>query len=214
MASATTFQQQVAASKSRGGGGGGTGNVNDSRDAKFNEAHSHKSGSPGGAPSDADTVYQPAQQSDTMHNKYLEDRRKEQERKNWGPIERLLRSLGWKPKVRESQPTPDSVRAYVEQLERRNKGIIDPRTSTFIGNWDLITLALLLFTVLITPYEVVFLTPSKTVTALFAINRFVDGCFMFDMYVQFNLSYEARVEDGGGWILDRRRIRNHYLSFW
>ena len=169
------------------------------RDAKF---HAAASGS--GSGNEHDSIYQPANQSDTIHNKYLSDR--QLERDHVSLFSQLCLALGWKP----SAPRMDdskTVREYVEKLEKRNKGIIDPRVSQFIGNWDLITMALLLFTTLITPYEVVFLPASVDLTSLFVINRFVDGCFIFDMFIQFNLSYQAKPEDGGHWVMVRARTR-------
>ena len=52
--------------------------------------------------------------------------------------------------------------------------------------------------------SVVFLTPSREITALFVINRLVDAGFMYDMYIQFNLAFQSSPEEGGMWIEDRR----------
>lgn len=203
-AAAVVAQQQV--SKAQGKSSPGKSAQNE-RDKAFANASA-----PSG--SGDDSVYQPASQADEMHDKYLEDRRRELEQKGWGPMEKLARSLGWVPKKRFGDERPDDVRLWVQQLEAQNKGIIDPKTSGFIGNWDLITLTLLLFTVLITPYEVCFLSATTQITPLFIVNRIVDGCFIFDMYIQFNLSYIASIEDGGHWVINRRKIRSHYYASW
>lgn len=112
----------------------------------------------------------------------------------------LFQMLG----IKRSKPKKGgSVRETVEARERKNAGIIDPRTSLFIGNWDLIIMMLLLFTTLITPYEVIFMAAVPEVTTLFVINRIVDGSFIVDMYVQFNLAFQAPPDKGGGWVVNK-----------
>ena len=207
MATTAAVSGQLAASAPRQGG---SYSGMDDREAKYNAAMTGKSGgmttNADGEMYDADAVYRPANQADHIHNQYLDDRKKEQEKVSY--FMQLLKLLGWKPRVSLVANEGLSVREYVEKLEQRNKGIIDPRLSHFIGNWDLVTLGLLLFTTLITPYEVVFLSASQDVTGLFVLNRFVDGCFIFDMYIQFNLAYQAKPEDGGGWVMVRAAIRS------
>ena len=207
MATTAAVAGQLAASAPRQGG---SYSGMDDREAKYNAAMTGKSGgmttNADGEMYDADAVYRPANQADHIHNQYLDDRKKEQEKVSY--FMQLLKLLGWKPRVSLVANEGLSVREYVEKLEQRNKGIIDPRLSHFIGNWDLVTLGLLLFTTLITPYEVVFLSASQDVTGLFVLNRFVDGCFIFDMYIQFNLAYQAKPEDGGGWVMVRAAIRS------
>ena len=109
---------------------------------------------------------------------------------------------------------PEDVRRVVREVQNRNRGIIDPRTSGFIQNWDLAMMLLLLFTALVTPYEVVFLEASTTVTPLFVVNRLVDISFCCDMWIQFHLGFQAGPRKGSKWIMDRSAIRCRYLSFW
>ena len=110
--------------------------------------------------------------------------------------------------------TVRQVRKVVQGEQNRNRGIIDPRTSAFIQNWDLAMLLLLLFTALITPYEVVFLPASNSISPLFVVNRLVDAAFGVDMYIQFHLGFQAGPRQGNKVVMDRRAIRNRYLSFW
>lgn len=62
---------------------------------------------------------------------------------------------------------------------------IDPRTSKAMPFWDSLTSLAIVFTALVTPYEVAFLpmatSPSDT---LFVLNRVLDCIFIVDMYVQ------------------------------
>merc|ERR1711965_828353 len=52
---------------------------------------------------------------------------------------------------------------------------------------------------------------SQEVNALFVVNRFVDGSFIYDMFIQFNLAYQT---EAGTWVFDKTAIRCRYLSFW
>ncbi|OQS03787.1 hypothetical protein THRCLA_03918 [Thraustotheca clavata] len=82
--------------------------------------------------------------------------------------------------------------------------------STFMRNWDILSIALLLFTAIVTPFETAFLSPS--VDALFVINIFVDCCFVMDMLIRFFLAYFD--SHTNMWITDARLIIKHYLRGW
>ena len=91
--------------------------------------------------------------------------------------------------------------------------VIDPRTSHRLAYWDTITAAALLFTAIITPFEVAFLQPGNT--GLFILNRMIDVVFFIDLVLQFFLAYPAyRSVAGEGWVTNRRTIANHYLRTW
>ena len=62
--------------------------------------------------------------------------------------------------------------------------------------WDTLTVLALLFTALVTPYEVALLEPPVSWSAaardvLFIVNRIVDLVFLFDMFVQFLLMVQV-----------------------
>ena len=74
----------------------------------------------------------------------------------------------------------------------RSRFLIDPRRSTFIGYWDLITGLALIFTATVTPWEVGFgEAPTTALEAMFLFNRFIDSIFVLDMCLQFRLMYQA-----------------------
>jgi hypothetical protein len=60
----------------------------------------------------------------------------------------------------------------------RNDRLIDPN-SPFMRKWDLTSLALLQFVMVVTPYEVAFM--DTKVDAMFVINRLIDLYFISDM---------------------------------
>ena len=59
--------------------------------------------------------------------------------------------------------------------------LIDPRHSKVMGAWDIIMLVALMFTAIVTPYEVTFIEEGPCVTILFMVNRFIDLLFLMDM---------------------------------
>ena len=68
--------------------------------------------------------------------------------------------------------------------------MIDPRTSRLMPRWDVWTSIALVFTALVTPYEVGFLPASRSpLDPLFLINRIVDLTFFIDLCLQFFLMY-------------------------
>lgn len=180
------------------------------------EGERQRSSSPRAEPGEESTtgVYRAPTQHQDVHNKYLADRADEEAQygRGRGVLGVLIGCLCCSPS--EHRVEQGGIRLQVERRERRNSGIIDPRTSLFISNWDLFVMWLLLFTTLVTPFEVVFMKASKEISVLFVVNRIVDGSFIFDMFIQFNLAIQAPAESGGMWLFDRDVIRMRYLSFW
>ena len=91
----------------------------------------------------------------------------------------------------------------------RNPWLVDPN-SPEMKRWDLCSICLLLFVMLVTPYEVAFLETSLNV--LFVINRIVDLFFISDMVLQFFLMY--RDEEKGVLIKDQNQIIAEYMKCW
>ena len=90
--------------------------------------------------------------------------------------------------------------------------VIDPRRSPFMGKWDLVMVIALGFTALVTPVEVGFLQEGLYITPLFVINRIIDAIFMVDIVLTFHLGYQAPLEQGGHWVLNKRTITVRYLG--
>ena len=95
------------------------------------------------------------------------------------------------------------------ELAKTYKGttVIDPRRSRFMPMWDVVMISSLLYTAVVTPYEVTFVEEGACVTILFVINRMVDCLFLTDIMIIFNLAFQER--DTGVWVYDRGRVRNH-----
>ena len=94
--------------------------------------------------------------------------------------------------------------------------IVDPRMSKYLAYWDTVTMLAIVFTALVTPYEIAFLPMATSATEpLFIINRFLDVIFIVDMLITFRMMYTAADgEDATMWIADPMRIAVHYLKGW
>ncbi|KDO33896.1 hypothetical protein SPRG_01776 [Saprolegnia parasitica CBS 223.65] len=77
--------------------------------------------------------------------------------------------------------------------------------------WDMISVALLFYTAIVTPYETAF-PDSSFSDAMFVLNRLVDLCFLFDMLLRFFLMY--RDEWSNIWIAQPTQIVRHYIKGW
>ena len=150
--------------------------------------------------------------------------------------------LADEPVLSFSPPSPDQsnkeqIRAEVEAVRkqfaamegRKSALILDP---TKMPRWDSLTISLLVFTALVSPYEVAFLkAPTSASDGLFILNRVIDVFFFADMVLQFFLMYEEHIVSnndealggkGGGshshtitrWVKDRRKITVNYLRGW
>ena len=110
-----------------------------------------------------------------------------------------------------------SIMAQLKARDANRVFVIDPRQSSILSAWDGITSAALVYTALLTPFEVGFLQASTTIDAWFVINRLIDLVFIVDMALQFFVVYETTHSGGSGdsaWVTERKRIARHYLFGW
>lgn len=91
--------------------------------------------------------------------------------------------------------------------------LIDPATS-YMHKWDLVIMFCLLYTSLVTPFEVSFLGELVFENPLFWINRLIDTFFIKDMIMQFFLMVQVQGKRGTFWIRDRRKLTMMYLKGW
>ena len=82
--------------------------------------------------------------------------------------------------------------------------------------WDTVTTLAIVFTALVTPYEIAYLPmATSAIDPLFIINRVMDIIFIADMLFTFRMMYTAGDgEDATMWIADPMRIAVHYLKGW
>jgi len=93
--------------------------------------------------------------------------------------------------------------------------LIDPHCD-YMKYWDLVLSVALLFTGVVTPYEVIFVGTVTWDSWLFLVNRIVDMIFVKDMVMQFFLKVETGNTALTGSVLlkDPWKIRKRYLTRW
>ena len=97
----------------------------------------------------------------------------------------------------------------------RKPGVLNPRGSK-VQVWDLLTALCLLFTAVVTPFEVCFvydpIIPATTQqTTLLVVNQVVNGFFVADIIVNFILAYP---NGSGGFERRHSKIAMRYLRSW
>ena len=76
---------------------------------------------------------------------------------------------------------------------------------------DLLTLNLLVFTALVTPYEIAFMDGADgiNVIALFWVNQIINLIFTFDMVLVFVMPFEGK---DGVWVTSKRELALTYFK--
>ena len=87
---------------------------------------------------------------------------------------------------------------------------------TLQPTWDIVTAVALIFTALVTPFEVGFLSPSTSAAdPLWLINRLIDLVFVVDIIFQFftmkPLGVDKAVDSGKEWEMDLRVLAYDYV---
>jgi len=96
-----------------------------------------------------------------------------------------------------------------------SRWVVDPRTSNAVVPWDSVVVSALIFTAMVTPFEVAFLgPPTEWGDGLFIINRVIDVIFIGDVVLQFFLIQSVSDTNGDRWITDHRMLIGMYLRGW
>uniref|UniRef100_A0A061SEQ6 Voltage-gated ion channel superfamily n=1 Tax=Tetraselmis sp. GSL018 TaxID=582737 RepID=A0A061SEQ6_9CHLO len=119
-----------------------------------------------------------------------------------------LRGKSFLQQADKNRTIYEALAEHTEHMYSTPRGLLDPRKKG-MQHWDLLIAVLLIFTAVVTPYEVAFLQMNSPLDALFIINRIVDFSFIVDMIIQFNLIYHDASTNA--WVTDRRRIARRYL---
>ena len=116
--------------------------------------------------------------------------------------------------------------AAAELLEQENAFYITPR-SQFMKGWDSVVGALLVYTAIMTPFEISFLGENSQDHDQFyaasnglayngssggffpVFNQVINGFFLIDMILNFFLCYED--PDTVKWVYDNKKIADHYM---
>jgi hypothetical protein len=103
-----------------------------------------------------------------------------------------------------------------KERKRMARMLIDPRTSAFVGWWDVVTALALLFTATFTPFEISFLGTAELLSVRFFLNRFIDAIFTFDLGTQFFVMFpqQKSIVESVYWVDDLNAIMLNYLKGW
>jgi len=101
----------------------------------------------------------------------------------------------------------------VREALTSNSFLVDPN-GKMMKYWDISVALALVFTGIVTPYEVVFM--KQPGGALFVVNRFIDLLFIIDMILQLFLKVELKRPGKYGTVIlrDPTLIRMRYLKTW
>jgi hypothetical protein len=113
---------------------------------------------------------------------------------------------------RPSLPEADRRNSVADQVEQMMTQVSEFNRvryphSQFNRYFDNVLAGLLLFTTLISPFEIAYLDSNGL--ALFLLNRVVDLGFMIDIWVSFTTAY---LNESGAWIKHPKKIAIHYLQ--
>jgi len=103
------------------------------------------------------------------------------------------------------------VEARLKDIQTEMRFLINPNSKK-MQYWDLVTLAALLFTLTVTPYEVALL-PTKW-DALLAVNQLINVIFIIDIAVNCVLPYRESIQKGAGVVRNHSKILKRYASGW
>ena len=126
---------------------------------------------------------------------------------------------------------PDPAERIADELERLQallsedelKYQIFDSNSKARGKWDTVMIFLLVETAIMVPYEIGFIQPMtqdadaslpspSPIDLLFIINRLIDLCFLFDMWLQFHTPFMDKITNQK--ISHFHRIAQEYLTHW
>eukprot|EP00440_Ansanella_granifera_P051278 gb/GFBE01055585.1/.p1 GENE.gb/GFBE01055585.1/~~gb/GFBE01055585.1/.p1 ORF type:complete len:815 (+),score=146.05 gb/GFBE01055585.1/:1-2445(+) len=104
---------------------------------------------------------------------------------------------------------------FIRRALKPKAFLLDPN-SECMKYWDILIMFCLVFTSLVTPYEIAFveLDAGAAGTILQVLNRLLDVVFITDMVMQFFLMVKRQTRQGTVWVKSRRQIAKHYLRTW
>mmetsp|Transcript_42262 Transcript_42262/g.135277 ORF Transcript_42262/g.135277 Transcript_42262/m.135277 type:complete len:608 (-) Transcript_42262:209-2032(-) len=137
-----------------------------------------------------------------------------------GATKDLAHQIGRRPKSIDLEVLKEHAHGYVyEDVGGRKfaKGenaekttlLLNPQ-SKLLRRWDINIGLLLVFTAVVTPFEVSFIHTTPT-SLLFWINRYLDICFLIDMGFQFRIPVQT---SKGEWLTLPPSIALHYFQRW
>lgn len=117
-----------------------------------------------------------------------------------------------KDKPMTAEEMVEATEARLAAMENEHKCFLnrEQEGAIFLEYWDTYILVLLVFTAVVTPYQVAYLEPAFN--ALFYFDRLIDFSFLVDMVLQFFLVFYD--DERMSWVYNHKIIAKEYLKFW
>ena len=115
-------------------------------------------------------------------------------------------------KLAETRAEVGLIRAKLARLNVVQSSWVIMPSVWWMGYWDIATSLALVFTALVTPYEVAML--ETRLDGLFVVNRLIDLIFYVDIGLGFFSAFRKSAKEGGTLVTNHRTIRCHYLKGW
>jgi potassium voltage-gated channel Eag-related subfamily H protein 7 len=132
----------------------------------------------------------------------------EEEAKRESAKQKQCEEESWLQKQKKNMSSQMATITSPRQGAEKNK-VFHPN-SKCIRIWDTFICTALIFTALVTPFEIAML--DTKLNLLFGLNRIFDCVFLCDVYVSIQLAFFDR--DKGNWVMDPRKCAVKYLKGW
>jgi hypothetical protein len=110
---------------------------------------------------------------------------------------------------RDSQMMVVDITKQLVQIKKAQSFLLNPH-GEFMMKWDVVIMVALVFTALVTPYEIALL--ETKLDLLFMVNRLVDLIFSIDIAVNFRLMFFEEKELK--LVKNRKKIASNYMTSW
>ena len=125
--------------------------------------------------------------------------------------------IGGREMTRRRESLENTHSSIKQQLYNRKKCTLDPH-SKGMQRWDSMMALGLLYTAIVTPFEVCVLLPVSLGEMLYDplcwTNRVVDLFFVADVVIQCFLAYQEPPDKGGQWVHNNLKIFRRYAKSW
>ena len=114
-----------------------------------------------------------------------------------------------------TEDAKDEETSEIEKIDIANncwdarRGVINPY-SDFIAAWDKVIMLVLMWTAVVTPFEVTFLEPSFNY--MFILNRVIDSIFLVDITMTFYIDPMENNDLKTNGLPDHGKIASNYLN--
>jgi hypothetical protein len=99
-------------------------------------------------------------------------------------------------------------------LTALHRGCLIHPHCVYMQKWDVVIGLCLIYTVLVTPFEIALVDSSVQPFGMFVIGTMIDLVFAKDTVMQFFTMYEERSTKGNVWVRNQRKIVRRYLKGW